>query len=96
MSLKRLLVPVGLCSRAGLGVTSYVMLVAVPASNQTFREITFNIIAARAEGEVKPRVFFTDFPGSDCSTSRDVPTSGGGWNGVFIADSRSRLAARYT
>jgi LPS export ABC transporter permease LptF/LPS export ABC transporter permease LptG len=87
VSLKRLLYPVGLCSVLGCAVTAYVMLVAVPNSNQTFRELTFSIITARAEGEVKPRVFFTDFPGLTLY-ARDVPTSGGGWNGVFIADSR--------
>jgi LPS export ABC transporter permease LptF/LPS export ABC transporter permease LptG len=87
VSLKRLLYPVGLCSVLGWAVTSYVMLVAVPASNQTFREITFNILATRAEGEVKPRVFFNDFPGLTLYV-RDVPTSRCGWNGVFIADSR--------
>ena len=77
VSLKRLLFPVGTGSVLGWAVTSYVMLVAVPASNQTFREITFNVIAARAEGQVKPRVFFRDFPGLTVYV-RDVPTRGAG------------------
>ncbi len=44
------------------------------------------LVADRAEGEVKPRVFFEDFPGFVVYV-RDVPTSGG-WNGVLAADTR--------
>jgi LPS export ABC transporter permease LptF/LPS export ABC transporter permease LptG len=87
ISLRRLLIPVTILSVAGWAATSYVMVVAVPNSNQLFREVTFNVIAARAEGEVKPRVFFDDFPNLVLYV-RDVPISGGGWNGVFMVDSR--------
>lgn len=87
VSLRRLLLPVALLSLLGWAATSYVMLVAVPASNQTFREVTFSVIAQRAEGEVKPRVFFTDFPDLMLYV-REVPLSGDGWNGVFMSDTR--------
>jgi LPS export ABC transporter permease LptG len=63
------------------------MIVAVPASNQLFREITFPLVASRAEGEVKPRVFFDDFPHL-VLYAREVPLSGGGWQGVFLSDTR--------
>jgi len=86
VSLRRLLVPVGLVSVLAWAATSYVMIEALPASNQTFRELTFSIIADRAEGEVKPRVFFDDFRDLVLYV-RDVPP-GGGWNGVFMADFR--------
>src|SRR3954466_574378 len=62
VSLLRLLRPVGLLALACWAATSYVLIVVVPAGNQTFREITFNIVASSAEGEVKPRVFFNSFP----------------------------------
>jgi LPS export ABC transporter permease LptF/LPS export ABC transporter permease LptG len=87
VSLKRLLIPVGLLSVLAWAATLYVMLVALPASNQTFREVTFSVIAERAEGEVRPRVFFDDFPDLVLYV-REVPLSGSGWNGVFMADSR--------
>ena len=87
VSLIRLLRPVGLLSIAGWAATSYVLLVAVPNANQNFREITFTIVAERAEGEVRPRVFFEDFPNLVLYV-RDVPPEGG-WNGVFMADSRA-------
>src|SRR5215203_3912153 len=86
VSLRRLLLPVGLVSIFGWAATSYVMIEALPASNQKFREEAFKIIADRAEGEVKPRVFFTDFRDLVLYV-RDVPP-GGGWNGVFMADFR--------
>ena len=57
VSVARLLRPVGIIAVAGWAATSYIMLVALPEANQTFREITFSIIASRAEGEVKPRTF---------------------------------------
>jgi LPS export ABC transporter permease LptG/LPS export ABC transporter permease LptF len=87
VSMRRLLRPVGLVSVLCFGATLYVLLVSVPASNQRFREITFNIIASQAEGEVKPRVFYERFPNIDLYV-REIPQSGG-WNGVFMSDNRS-------
>jgi|CXWL01.1.fsa_nt_gi LPS export ABC transporter permease LptG/LPS export ABC transporter permease LptF len=86
IGLVRLLRPVGFVCLLGWAATSYVMLVALPDANQAFREITFSIVAARAEGEIKPRVFFDSFPNL-VIYARDVPASGG-WNDVFIADNR--------
>src|SRR2546425_5437 len=65
--------------------TGYVMIVALPNANQTFREITFGVVASRAEGDVKPRVFFEDFHNRVLYV-RDV-APGGGWRDVFMADS---------
>ena len=87
VSLLRLLRPVGVLSVLGWGATSYVLLVAMPDANQRFREITFSVVAERAEGEVRPRVFFEDFPDLVLYV-RDIPISGGGWTNVFMADSR--------
>ena len=87
VSLPRLLRPVGVLSVLGWGATSYVLLVAVPDANQRFREITFGVVAARAEGEVRPRTFFEDFPDLVIYV-RDVPVSGAGWTDVFMADNR--------
>src|SRR5262245_15694309 len=83
----RLMRPVGLLSAVCCAATAYVMLVSVPDANQTFREITFNVLATQAEGEVKPRVFYDEFPNIVLYV-REVPQSGG-WNGVFMADNRS-------
>jgi LPS export ABC transporter permease LptG/LPS export ABC transporter permease LptF len=94
VSLVRLLRPVGLLSVTAWAATSYVLIEAVPDANQRFREISFNIVAQRAEGEVRPRVFFEDFPDLVLYV-REVPPEGG-WNGVFMADNREgQLPAIY-
>jgi LPS export ABC transporter permease LptG/LPS export ABC transporter permease LptF len=86
IGLMRLLRPVVVVSILGWAATSYVMLVALPNANQTFNEITFSIVAGRAEGEVKPRTFFLGFPDLALYV-REVPVAGG-WNDVFMADNR--------
>ena len=84
ISVARLLWPVGFISILGWAATSYVMLDALPDANQAFREITYKVLAQRAEGEVKPRVFFEEFPDLVLYV-RDIPLAGG-WNDVFMAD----------
>ena len=83
----RLMRPVALLSVVCTVATAYDLMVSVPDANQTFREITFNVVATRAEGEVKPRVFYEEFPNIVLYV-REVPQTGG-WNGVFMADNRS-------
>jgi LPS export ABC transporter permease LptF/LPS export ABC transporter permease LptG len=83
----RLLRPALVLGVAAWAATSWVMLWAIPDANQTFREITTRLVADRAEGEVKPRVFFEDFPGFVVYV-REVP-AGGGWTGVLAADTRT-------
>ena len=63
ISIFRMLRPVALLAFLGTAATAYVMIVALPDANQSFREITFNLLASQAEHDVKPRVFFTGFPG---------------------------------
>jgi LPS export ABC transporter permease LptF/LPS export ABC transporter permease LptG len=94
VSLMRLLRPVGFLSVAGCLVTSYILIVALPNANQASREIMFNVVASRAEGEVRPRVFFEDFPDVTLYV-REVSPSGGGWSNVFMADTRGGSQAVY-
>jgi LPS export ABC transporter permease LptG len=63
------------------------MIEALPNENQNFREITARIVADRAEGEVRPREFFEDFPDVVLYV-REVPPEGG-WVDVFAADTRN-------
>ncbi len=83
ISLDRLLVPVGVLALVATGATLYTMIVLVPAANQAFREIAFNIVGTRAETEIKPRVFFEDFPNLVLYVEE---TDGTGWRDVFAAD----------
>jgi LPS export ABC transporter permease LptG len=85
VSVFRILRPLGMLALVCTGATAYVMIVALPNANQRFREITFNVVASQAEGDVKPRVFYDNFP-NQVLYVRDTPQSGG-WRDVFLADS---------
>jgi LPS export ABC transporter permease LptG/LPS export ABC transporter permease LptF len=85
VSAYRLLRPIGIVAVAGWAVTSYIIIVALPSANQTFREISYGVVASRAEGEVKPRVFFDDFPNIVLYV-RDVRPGVAGWSDVFAAE----------
>jgi LPS export ABC transporter permease LptG/LPS export ABC transporter permease LptF len=84
VSLFRVLRPIIVLAVAAWAATSYVMIVALPSANQTFREITFNAVASKAESDIKPRVFFTQFPNRVLFVREVEP--GGGWRDVFLAD----------
>jgi LPS export ABC transporter permease LptG/LPS export ABC transporter permease LptF len=81
----RLLQPVIVLAVICWGLTSWVMLKAMPDGNQRYREITQEIVMERAEGEVRPRVFFEDFP-SLVLYVHEVPLDGKGWLDVMAAD----------
>ncbi len=87
VSLTRLLRPVAACALAACAVTAYVMIWAMPAGNQHYQAVLADIVAARLETEIKPRVFFEDFPNLTFY-ARDVLKDGAGWRDVFVADRR--------
>jgi LPS export ABC transporter permease LptF/LPS export ABC transporter permease LptG len=79
----RLIRPVAVLAVLAAVATAHQIIVALPDANQTFREITFNVITNRAESNVKPRVFFDEFPSRTIYVRDTVP---GGWTDVFLAD----------
>ena len=85
LSVYRMLWPVALLALLATGATFYAIEVAVPQANQRFRELTLQVLASRAEGEVKPRVFYDGF---DDLTLYVREISPAGWSDVFLADSR--------
>ena len=87
VSVLRMLCPLLLLGAGAAAATCYVLLVALPDANQAFREITFRTVAGRAAGEVKPRVFYEDFPNVMLYV-REVSPAGDGWHDVFLADMR--------
>lgn len=87
ISLRRLLWPVTMISASAWVLTSYVLIDLVPGSNQRFLDIVFDVMSQRAEGDVKPRTFFTDFPNLVVYV-QEIPSSGRGWTGVFLVDQR--------
>jgi LPS export ABC transporter permease LptG/LPS export ABC transporter permease LptF len=85
ISIFRLLRPVLLVAALACAATAYVMFVALPDANQTFREIVYGVVAARAENDIKPRVFFEDFPNRVLYV-RETGPGRCGWADVFLAD----------
>ncbi len=82
----RLLRPIGLLATLGTAATAYVMIVAIPDSNQTFREITFSLVSQRVDTEIQPRVFYQDFPGW-VLYAREEPDAGqSGWKQLIVAN----------
>ena len=84
----RLLQPILFIGVICWGLSSWVLLKAMPDANQSFREISQTIVMDRAEGEVRPRVFFEDFPNLVLYVN-EVPAGGSGWTDVLAADSRN-------
>jgi LPS export ABC transporter permease LptG/LPS export ABC transporter permease LptF len=84
VSVYRLLRPVAFIALVSTAVTGYVLIVALPNANQTFREITIGEVSSLIENKVKPRVFFDTFPNRVIYV-RDLP-AGGGWRDIFLAD----------
>jgi lipopolysaccharide export system permease protein len=80
----RIFRPIALVAVLACAATAYETIVALPDANQTFREITFNIIASGAESDIRPRVFFTSFPDRVLYVRDIQPASG--WRDVFLAD----------
>src|SRR5262245_56995369 len=85
VSIFRTFRPIAVLAALAFAADQYVLLVALPNANQSFREITFNVVAAKAETDVKPRTFYTGFP-YQVIYVRDVVPGGGGWRDVFLAD----------
>ena len=84
VSLFRIMRPIALLAVLATAATAYETIVALPDANQTFRELTFNFVASGAESDVKPRVFYQNFP-NRVLYARDVERAGG-WREVFLAD----------
>src|SRR5262249_43737680 len=85
VSVFRILRPILVLAVLASAATAYETIVALPDANQTFRQVTFNIVASGAERDIKPRVFYQNFP-NRVLYARDIRT-GGGWREVFLADS---------
>ena len=78
----RLVPPVAFVALVAMAATAHQIIVALPDANQTYRELVFNVIANRAESNVKPRVFYDEFPNRTIY-ARDV---------MLFRQSRSRSA----
>ena len=84
VSIFRGLRPIAALAVLAYAADQYVLLVALPNANQTFREITFNVVASKAESDVKARAFYQGFPNRVVYVRDVLPDRG--WQDVFLAD----------
>jgi LPS export ABC transporter permease LptG/LPS export ABC transporter permease LptF len=84
VSIFRAMRPLALLAVLAFAADQYVLLVALPNANQTFREITFNVVASKAESDVKARAFYQGFPNRVVYVRDVLPDRG--WQDVFLAD----------
>ena len=85
VSIFKILRPLSVMAFSLAAITCYINVVSVPDANQAFREMTFQVLASRAEGEVKPRIFYDTYPNINLYV-REVSTETNGWRDVFLAD----------
>ena len=86
ISFARILAPLLVLAVLAAGINSWILIDTLPRANQAFRELVFRVMANRAEGEVRPRIFHVDdFPDLVLYV-REISQTGGGWSDVFLAD----------
>lgn len=81
----RLLRPIMLLALAVGAVHLYVMIRGIPDANQAYREIVYDVVSQQVENDVRPQVFFENFP-NWVLYARDIPKAGGGWKDVLVAE----------
>jgi lipopolysaccharide export system permease protein len=81
----RLLRPIGALALITTAVTAYVMIVSIPNANQTFREITFGVVTQTVETDIRPRVFYQQFPGWVLYPREDPDPGQSGWKKLMVA-----------
>ena len=86
----RLLRPIVTLALITTAVTTYVMIVAIPNANQTFREITFAVVTQTVETDIRPRVFYQQFPGWVLYPREEPDPGQPGWKKLMVAANRGR------
>jgi lipopolysaccharide export system permease protein len=88
----RLLLPVMVLAGAATAATAYIMIEAIPDANQKYREILFEILTQKVESDVKPRVFYQDFPNWVVYPRDEAPPGQPGWKDVLVANTSNPQA----
>ena len=81
----RLLRPIGVLALITTAVTAYVMIVSIPNANQAFREITFGVVTQTVETDIRPRVFYQQFPGWVLYPKEEPDPGQAGWKKLMVA-----------
>ena len=82
----RLLRPVLMVAVVVAAVDMFILMKVKPDANQTWREITFSHLAEKTATDIRPRIFFEQFPGLVLFVGDTAP--GGAWSQVLLADTK--------
>ena len=82
----RLLRPVLVLGALATAATLYVMIEAIPDANQRYRVILFEILTKKVETEIRPGVFYEEFPGWALFPRQEAEPGEIGWKDVLVAD----------
>jgi LPS export ABC transporter permease LptF/LPS export ABC transporter permease LptG len=95
VSMRRILVPVGVLAAGGTAITLAITVWIGPLSLRTFRETEGRLLASQASFQLQPRVFDERFPRLVLYV-HDVEAAGTHWHGVFLAESGLTTGSRIT
>src|SRR5262245_41656162 len=82
----RLLRPVLVLAGLATAATLFVMIEAIPDANQRYREILFAILTRKVETDVKPRVFYQQFPNWVLYPRDEAEPGQPGWKDLLVAN----------
>jgi LPS export ABC transporter permease LptG/LPS export ABC transporter permease LptF len=82
----RLLRPVMVIAGVATAATLYVMIAAIPDANQKYREILFATLSKKVESDIRPRVFFHEFPNWVLYPRNEAEPGQSGWRDVLLAN----------
>src|SRR5512142_2675332 len=83
----RLLVPVMMMAAVMTALTFYINAVALPAANQSYRELVFSLMVSKARTDVRPRTFNSDLlPGQRMLFVQDIDAETNLWKNLLIHD----------
>jgi LPS export ABC transporter permease LptG/LPS export ABC transporter permease LptF len=82
----RLLRPVLALAGVAFAATMFVMIEALPDSNQHYRQILFDILSKKVESEIRPRLFYQQFPGWTLYPRDEAPKGESGWKDLLVAN----------
>ena len=69
-----------------MAATLYVMIAAIPDANQKYREILFATLSKKVESDIRPRVFFQEFPNWVLYPRNEAEPGESGWRYVLLAN----------
>jgi LPS export ABC transporter permease LptG/LPS export ABC transporter permease LptF len=83
----RLLRPVLVLAGVATAATMFVMIEAIPDSNQRYRVVVFDLISKKVESEVKPGVFYEEFADWALFPQQEAGPGQVGWKNLLVANS---------